>query len=96
MSSTEDTRKKKNFLDHPMTTMVIGFLLTGVLGTAFTQYFMHRRDQENLRIEAVITRKEAVRELSHLMASRLLQAELLVEAIASVQRGDREAETGEP
>ena len=61
-----------------MATMAIGFILTGVLGTGLTQYFMHRRDQDNIRSVAVITRKEAVKELSHLMAARQLQAQLFV------------------
>ena len=81
MSSAEDTGKKRSWLDNPITTMVIGFVLTGVLGTALTQYFMDRRDQENIRSEAVITRKEAVKQLSHLMAARQIQAKLFVEAI---------------
>jgi len=81
MSNAEKTAKRKGLLSHPMTNMVVGFLLTGVLGTALTQYFMDRRDQEKARSAAVVTRKEAVRELSHLMAARQLQAQLMVEAI---------------
>ena len=83
MSNAEGTEKKKSWFSHPMANMVVGFLLTGVLGTTLTQYFMDRRDQEQARNAAVITRKEAVRELSHLMAARQFHAQLMVEAIES-------------
>ena len=58
MSSTENTGEKQSGIDHLMTTMMIGFELTGVLGTGITQYFIHRRDSENNRSEEVITHKE--------------------------------------
>jgi hypothetical protein len=81
MSNAEQTVEKKSWLNHPMANMVVGFLLTGVLGTALTQYFMNRQDQEKARSAAVITRKEAIRELSHLMAAHQFQAQLMVEAV---------------
>ena len=40
MSSTENTGEKQSGIDHLMTTMMIGFELTGVLGTGITQYFI--------------------------------------------------------
>lgn len=76
-------RKKGSWLSHPLTTMLVGFLLTGVLGTALTQNFMDRREREKLRAEAVAARKEAVSQLSELMTARHLQAELLLEAVES-------------
>jgi hypothetical protein len=83
MSDAEETESKKSWFSHPMANMVVGFILTGVLGTTLTQHFMDRRAQEKARSEAVITRKEAVRELSHLIAARQLHAQLLVEAVES-------------
>jgi hypothetical protein len=81
--SENKTEKERSWLSHPLTTMIVGFLLTGVLGTALTQNFMDRREREKLRSQAVIARKEAVKELSELMAARQLHAQLFVEAIES-------------
>ena len=39
---------KKRWYEHPLANMLVGFLLTGVLGTALTQHFMDRREKEKL------------------------------------------------
>ena len=81
--SEDKTEKKKSWVSHPLTTMIVGFLLTGVLGTALTQTFMDRREQEKLASQAVIARKEAVAEIAQLIAARQLHSQLFVEAIES-------------
>ena len=48
--SEDKTEKKKSWVSHPLTTMIAGFLLTGVLGTALTQNFMDRRERKNLLV----------------------------------------------
>lgn len=81
--SEKKAEKDRSWVNHPLTNLVLGFLLTGVLGTALTQNFMDRREREKLRSQAAIARKEAVKELSQLMAARQLHAELFVEGIES-------------
>jgi hypothetical protein len=94
--SENKTGKEKSWLSNPLTTMIVGFLLTGVLGTALTQNFMDRREREKLRSQGAIARKEAVKEFSELIAARLLQAQLFAEAVesgaSSEEIGQRNAE----
>jgi hypothetical protein len=71
----------KRWYEHPMANMVVGFLLTGVIGTALTQNFMGRREREKLRAQAAVERKETIKTVSELLAANQLQAELLVEAV---------------
>lgn len=74
--------EEKRWFEHPMANLVVGFLLTGVLGTALTQNFMDRREQEKRHAQAAMERKEAVRTVSELLATTVLQAELFFEAMA--------------
>ena len=83
MGEAEQIKKKKHWLSHPMANLVVGFLLTGVLGTAITQHVMYRQEKESLRREATIARKEAIEELSLLIVARQLQTQMFVEAIES-------------
>ena len=83
MSEAEEIKKKKHWLSHPMTNLVVGFLLTGALGTAITQHVMYRQEKENLRREAAIARKVAIEELSVLIVARQLQTQLFVKAVES-------------
>lgn len=86
MSDKQQTERR--WYEHPLANVVVGFLLTGVLGTALTQHFLDRREREKLRSQGAIQRKEAVRQFSELMATSQLRAELLVEATKSGQPPD--------
>ncbi len=85
---SEQQKSERRWYEHPLANVVVGFLLTGVLGTALTQHFLDRREREKLRTQGAIERKEAVRQFSELMATSQLRAELLVEATKSGQPAD--------
>ena len=85
---TEDVTKKRSIgeiLKHPLANVVIGFLLTGVLGTAITQYYIALREKQAQQRELATTRKESIAELAALNAEYLAHAEML---LAAIDRGD--------
>lgn len=85
---TDQKPEKKPWYEHPLASVLVGFLLTGVLGTALTQHFMDRREKEKLRAQAALDRKEVVVTLSELLAAVQYHGELLAESIESDESGD--------
>jgi hypothetical protein len=61
--------------------MLIGFVLTGVVGTLLTNHFAVLRQQEARAIEQRDARRKAVLEVSRLLSERLGRAEALSVAI---------------
>ena len=61
--------------------MLIGFVLTGVVGTLLTNHFAELRQQEARAIEQRDARRKAVVEVSRLFSERLGRAEALSVAI---------------
>ncbi|MCK5666491.1 MAG: hypothetical protein KAI17_23530, partial [Thiotrichaceae bacterium] len=62
----EDTEKKRSWaeiLKHPTANMIIGFLLTGIIGTSITNYYSMKQRQEKQHDEMVETNKKAVASL---------------------------------
>lgn len=87
----EDTEKKHSWaeiLKHPTANMIIGFLLTGVIGTSITNYYSMKQREEKRHIEMVETNKKSVAILASLNAERLAQAEMLLTAL---ERGNKES-----
>lgn len=85
---TQDTREKRSFgemLRHPLANVIIGFLLTGVLGTAITQHYIALREKQAQQRELAATRKESLAELAALNAEYLARAEML---LAAIDRGN--------
>jgi hypothetical protein len=75
--------------------MVVGFLLTGVIGTAVTQYFTSQH-KEHQRIQKLAEeRKEVVAKLSSLNAEHLASAEQLLSALERGKSTDKLAEMRE-
>jgi hypothetical protein len=72
-------------LKHPLANMAVGFLLTGVLGTTITQYYIALRERQAQQHELAVTRKESIAELSALNAEYLARAEMV---LAAIDRGD--------
>jgi hypothetical protein len=83
----EQKPEEKRWYEHPLANLLLGFLLTGVLGTALTQHFMDRREREKLRAQAALDRKELVVTMSELLAAVQYHGELLAEAIDAGQSG---------
>lgn len=81
----------EGLLRHPMATMLIGFVLTGVVGTILTNHFANLRQKEAGGIERREIRRKAVLEASRLFSERLGRAEALSVALES--RASREAIT---
>lgn len=77
------SEKKESWLRHPLVSMVLGFIMTGVLGTAITQHFLDQREAEKLRAQIAIDRKYAIQQFSKLNEERKIRAELLVRALRS-------------
>ena len=85
---TEETKEKKTLgeiLKHPLANVVVGFLLTGVLGTTITQYYIALREKQTQQRELATTRKQSIAELSALNAEYLARAEMV---LAAIDRGD--------
>lgn len=70
-----------DWLKHPLASIVAGFILTGVLGTAITQHFLDRRAQETLRAQLALDRKTAVQQFSKLNEARKVRAEVLLQKL---------------
>ncbi|WP_072680759.1 hypothetical protein [Arcobacter sp. LA11] len=65
-----------NILKHPLTSVIIGFLLTGIIGTLLTDYIQKREKEIHLQKEAY----NHVREFSQTLALRLTEATYLKSA----------------
>ena len=68
--------------------MVLGFILTGVLGTAITQHFLDQREQERLRAQVALDTKQAIQQFSKLNEERKVRAEMLLRDLRSDSNGD--------
>ncbi len=82
------TTDRTEWLRHPLVSMVFGFILTGVLGTAITQQFLDRREQDKLRTQLTLDRKQAIQQFSKLNEERKVRAEMLVKALRGDSNGD--------
>lgn len=83
--TVEEKRSIGELLKHPLANVVIGSLLTGVLGTTLTQYYIVQRDKQSKQQELAATRKESITKLSALNAEYLARAKMFLTA---VHRGD--------
>jgi hypothetical protein len=68
-------------LRHPIANVIIGFVLTGVLGTSLTQYYSMKRQQEAQHQQQIEARKQAVSQLSSLNGEVLARAERLLRTL---------------
>jgi hypothetical protein len=84
-NSNQPKRSLGDLLKHPLANVIIGFLLTGVLGTTLTQYYIAQREKQSKQHELSVTRKASIAELAALNAEYLARAEMF---LAAVDRGD--------
>ena len=82
------TADRTNWLSHPLVSVVIGFILTGVLGTAITQHFLDRREQEKLRAQVALDRKEAIQQFAKLNQGRKVRAKKMLKALRNGSNDD--------
>jgi hypothetical protein len=82
------TTDRADWLKHPLVSVVLGFILTGVLGTAITQQFLDRREQEKLSAQMALDRKQAIQQFSKLNEERKVRAEMMLRALRSDPRDD--------
>ena len=81
MAEHQEAPKKKSLLSHPLTNVIVGFLLTGVVGTALTQYFFDRRQDEQLRAQRAQARQTALDIAIQITAESQIRIEHLAEAL---------------
>lgn len=79
---------RSEWLRHPIVNIVLGFILTGVLGTAITQHFLDQREQEKLRAQLVIDKKQAVIQFSKINEERRVHGELVLNALRGNANSD--------
>jgi hypothetical protein len=79
---------RTSWLRHPLVSIVLGFILTGVLGTAITQHFLDQREQERLRAQVALDTKQAIQQFSKLNEERKVRAEMLLKALRSGSNDD--------
>lgn len=82
------TADRTNWLSHLLVSVVPGFILTGVLGTAITQHFLDRREQEKLRAQVALDRKEAIQQFAKLNQGRKVRAEKMLKALRNGSNDD--------
>lgn len=68
-------------LRHPLAAIVIGFLLTGVVGTAISDHLAEQRQREAEAARLRDARRDAVRGLSQMYSERLMRMQMLMIAI---------------
>lgn len=61
--------------------MIVGFILTGVLGTAVTQHFLDQHEQEKMRAQEVLEKKQAIQQFSKLNETRKVRAEMMLASL---------------
>jgi len=83
------------WLRHPLVNMVLGFILTGVLGTAITQHFLDQREQERLSAQVALDSKQAIQQFSKLNEERKVRAEMLLKALRSDSNDDEVKTAGQ-
>jgi hypothetical protein len=79
---------RTTWLEHPLASVVLGFILTGVIGTAITQHFLDRREQEKLRAQGALDRKQAIHQFSKLNEERKVRADMMLKALRSNSNDD--------
>jgi len=79
---------RTTWLKHPLVNMVIGFFLTGVLGTALTQHFLDEREQERMRAQVALDTKQAIQQFSKLNEERMVRAKMMLTALRSTSDPD--------
>lgn len=86
---------RSTWLRHPLVNMVLGFILTGVLGTAITQHFLDQREQQRLRAQFALDTKQAIQQFSKLNEERKVRAEMLLKALRSDSNDDEVKTAGQ-
>lgn len=66
---------------HPLASIFVGFLLTGVVGTVLTNRMAAQRQHEAEAVHLRDTRREAVRALSRLLSERAVHMQMLINGI---------------
>jgi hypothetical protein len=80
----KDDSEKTELTRHPLTVVLVAFVLSGVLGTLFSNWISGRQSEiEQLRLAAE-SRKAAVQNLSRYVYERRARAEMLA---SSFRRG---------
>jgi len=77
-----------SWLRNPLVNMVLGFILTGVLGTAITQHFLDRREQEKLRAQVTLDTKQAIQQFARLNEERKVRADIMLKSLRSNSNDD--------
>ncbi len=83
MADEQNTPTKTSWLSHPLTSVLIGFILTGVVGSLITQHFFDRRQAEQLRAKFIENRQKVIESVSRYTIERLTRTELFVNALTS-------------
>ena len=83
MADEQNPPTKTSWLTHPLTSALIGFLLTGVVGSIITQHFFDRRQAEQLQAKFIENRQKVIESISRHVIERLTRAELFVNVLTS-------------
>lgn len=69
------------FARHPLTVVVVGFLLTGMIGNLIAQSYAERQAQQERRLALIEDRKEAIQTLASFIYERRARAEMVASAL---------------
>lgn len=68
-------------LRHPLAAVIVGFTLTGVVGTMLSNHMSYQRQQELEATRMRDARRTAVRDMARALSERLLRMQMVVTAI---------------
>jgi len=78
-----DTKKEErgNLSKHPLTLVLVGFLLTGVAGTWLSNFYSERQIERDRFQQVTESRRAALQEFATLIYHRLIRAQMLASSL---------------
>lgn len=89
MDPEENKKSWAAILKHPMANIILGFILTGVVGTSITNYYSKKGLEEKRYQQMVSAQQKAVNKLATLNADRLARAEMMLNGLESGKGKDK-------
>lgn len=80
MPESVNSSKFGSFLRHPLTAILIGFLLTGLIGAWLSYYYNLKQMDRERALDNIVARRQAAQDFARFIYERRTRAELLSSA----------------
>ncbi|UJB72334.1 hypothetical protein HRE53_27470 (plasmid) [Acaryochloris sp. 'Moss Beach'] len=70
-----------NVLNHSLTGIVVGFILTGVIGTLLSNYYSNEQLDRQKFLQITTSRRSAIKDFASLLYLRLSRADMLASSL---------------